>query len=72
MRLSDGSSWPDLERAGEAEWALRHARSLGDAPTRGDELVAASVIGAYRHLLTHPAGTEAAVRKLRELRRRCK
>lgn len=58
-------SAPTAQAASELEWTLRHG-----APTREDLLCAASILNAYRHLLTHPAGTEVVVKQLRQLRRR--
>ena len=67
VRLLDGSTWPDPERCAEMEGRLRHHEMC-----RGDESETATIVAAYLHLLTHPSGTEAAVRKLREMRRRAK
>jgi len=58
--------WPRPDRAGDIEWRLRYAP---DAMTREDQLVAASVLAAYRCLVAHPAGTEAILRQLRVVRR---
>ena len=40
-----------------------------DSPERSMLFHLMSMAGAYDHLTTHPAGTEAMVRKLREVRR---
>lgn len=60
-RLDDGSLWPSAQTAGEASDRLRY----GEVP----DYDAAAVMDAYWHLLRHPSGTEAAVQKLRALRR---
>ncbi len=67
MKLPDGTSWPDLEQATEAAW---RARFLDSQVSTEDRMTLASVVSAYWHLVAHPAGTEAAVKKLRMLRRR--
>jgi hypothetical protein len=64
LKLEDGTTWPDPLSAQAIAWRLRYAQ-----PGRGDLVAAADVIGAYGHLITHCVGTEAAVTKLRMLRR---
>jgi hypothetical protein len=63
-RLPDGTSWPTASRAAELDWILRYS-----TPTRSDLLEAASVLTAYHHVATHPAGTERVIRQVRMLRR---
>jgi hypothetical protein len=59
--LEDGTVWPTLEQAvGVVE---RHHHS--DPP----DYDASAIAHAYMHLVAHPAGVEAAIRKLRMLRR---
>lgn len=65
MKLPNGTLWPDLHRAADAAHALRYSDDLSMA----DRYVAAEVIAAYLHLVTHPVGTEACVQTLRALRR---
>ncbi|MCP4244233.1 MAG: hypothetical protein GY772_27115 [bacterium] len=61
-RLEDGTVWPSVEAADGVVWRHHHS----DPP----DYDASGVAGAYMHLVAHPAGTEAAIRKLRMLRRK--
>lgn len=65
LQLDDGAWWPNPDDD-ELEWRLRYGR---ESLTDTDLLVAASYIAGYRHLLTHPQGTEATIRQLRQARR---
>ena len=68
LRLDDGTSWldPHDERLHEAaRKAVHHREGL----TREEAWLLADAVAGYCHLATHPAGTEAAIRKLRALRR---
>lgn len=61
--MFDGMTWPTAgERCGDREWTLRHA-----APNPSDLMVAASVMAAYRELVTCPRSKREAV--IRQLRR---
>jgi len=72
MVIEDGSTWLTAERLGDLEHRLRYGRKAGTPPTEMDELTAATAISNLLMLLTHQAGTEAMVRKLRMLRRAVK
>jgi hypothetical protein len=61
LHLSDGSIWASAQVAEDVIERHHHA-----TPPDYD---VSSVAGCYLHLLCHPAGTEAAIRKLRALRR---
>ena len=79
LRLDNGTAWPDPA----AVWAAferlpRPAcywRPLDEPHTDAerqeftDYCTLRDVVGAYDHLTRHPAGTEAAVKSLRSLRR---
>lgn len=56
--------WPTAAMAGRVADKVRH----GDL-TQAERFALARVCDAYVHLLTHPAGVEAAVQRLRGLRR---
>lgn len=62
--LNDGTHWPRADQAAELDHLLRYGK-----PTPSDLLSAASVLSAYVHLTTHPAGTESILRQVRSLRR---
>lgn len=55
--IDDGTTWPD---------PFFDIREM-DEPQRTFYINA--VLGAYRHLAAHPAGTESCVKSLRSLRR---
>ena len=59
IRPTPDTVWPSAEVAAEVQDRCHHA---GDYD-------AAAVAGAYLHLLAHPVGTEAVIRRLRVLRR---
>lgn len=64
--------WPTAARAGRLADILNDR--MWGAHLRGegvdhDDIAIMSVLDAYVHLLTHPAGTEAVVQRLRALRR---
>lgn len=68
IKLPDDSSWldPECPALAEAAWTACHnPRRL----TETHALLLVSAFEAYQHLATHAAGTEAAVAKLRALRR---
>lgn len=67
MRLDDGTWWPDLDAALFA--AADRARYAPDQLDSVDAMRLAKVVDAYSHLAAHPAGTEAAIKTLRSLRR---
>jgi hypothetical protein len=46
LRRDNGTTWPDPSDPLEVEWKLRYG-----TPERSDLLWAASVIGAYKHLM---------------------
>lgn len=60
----DDMTWPTAgEACGDLEYALRH----GDDVTRTEAVCAATVLAAYRELVTCPRSKrEAVVRRLRE------
>ena len=60
IRPTPDTVWPSAEVAAEVQERCHHAGDH-DAPT---------VAAAYAHLLAHPVGTEAVIRRLRVLRRR--
>lgn len=64
LRLGDGTLWPNPLDPKDVQWSLRYA-----SPSREELLLAADMLSAYRHLATHPSGTECALGKLRLLRR---
>lgn len=57
LELDNGTAWPD---------PCVDPREL-EEPTRTYYIN--QVLSAYNHLTTHPVGTEATIRTLRELRR---
>lgn len=60
----DEMCWPvPGERAGEVEWCLRYAP---DRLSRSDQLLAASIISAYRQMVGDPQTKRRAV--IRQLR----
>jgi len=60
---------PTCPRRSDVAWKVRHEpQSL----TKTEGCLAAEALEAYHHLLTHPAGTEVMIRKLREVRRKIK
>lgn len=64
IRLSDGTTWPNPHPKGDADlsWTLTYGQ-----PTRQELLLAASIVRAYRYLITET--TEARRRLIiRELR----
>ncbi len=68
IHLPDGSNWPpplDQETAEKLNCYESETVTL----TRHEAWRLRSIVGAYDHLVDHPAGTEAAIRKLRLLRR---
>lgn len=71
MRLPDGTSWPRVP-----DEDLRQKLNCYNAETvtltRHEAWVLREIVGAYDHLLSHPAGVEEAVAKLRMLRRAAK
>jgi len=68
VKLPDGSLWPHPECPAleESAWTAVHHP---DRLTGGQAGHLLSLVAAYQHLATHPAGTDAAVAKLRALRR---
>ena len=54
--------WPTADCAGIIAQKLADGESVAPA-------VVAAVLDAYRHLLTHPMGSQRAVSRLRQLRR---
>ncbi len=69
LSLSDGTRWPDPRAPGIADliWRLSYAGNL--RLTDHERHLLRSILSAYDHLASHPAGTEDAVKKLRDLRR---
>jgi len=65
------TSWPD-PRGEEFEELLWRACEAPDTLPKGGLLALVAVARVYQSLLTHPAGTENALRCLRELRRAAK
>lgn len=60
----DGMCWPlPGERCDDIEWKLRYA---SDSMTREDQLLAASILSAYRQMIFDPH--HKRVRVIRELR----
>lgn len=55
----DGMGWPNPERTAQLEYRLRYGPGL----TRGDQLVAASVMAAYRQLIELPRDSRQEVIK---------
>lgn len=64
LLLDGGASWPSPRGVGDLEWTLRYGE-----PTQADLMAAARIVATYLHILTHPAGTEAIVRQVRQARR---
>lgn len=46
--LSDGSSWPTVQDSDKLQWKLRYNP---EGITKGDLLVAASILGSYSYLV---------------------
>ena len=68
VRRFSGDDWtmvdPTCEAAHRARWKARYG-----CPTRDDLMLLATMAEAYDYLVAHPCGTEAAIRRLREVRR---
>ena len=62
----NGTVWPNpcAARNRDALWRVHHGE-----PTKADMMLISRMAVSYGQLLAHPWGTEAAVRKLRALRR---
>lgn len=67
-RLSDGTSWPRVP-AEDLCAKLNCYDAETVTLTQREAWALREIVGAYDHLLSHPAGTGAAVQKLRMLRR---
>lgn len=70
-RLADGTSWP---RSPDEDLHTKLNCYDGDTVTltKHEAWTLREIVGAYDHLLSHPAGTESAVAKLRMLRKAAK
>ena len=66
LNLDDDTSWPDPRFIRDAAWKLIYNP---DQLTEHDRATLFSCVDAYFHLLTHPWGTDASIRKIRMLRR---
>ncbi len=64
-KLEDGTVWP-VDVDGEVQWKLRYAP---DTLTRGDQLVAASLLAAWATLLDPTVPIDPNIRRVRKLRR---
>lgn len=64
LKLADGAVWPDPICVPD----LIHAARYRDL-TQTEQHHVAAVLEAYHHILTHPAGTEAIVKQVRQVRR---
>lgn len=64
-KIADGSCWPcPGESMNELDWRLRHDP---ERLTRSDKVMAASIISAYRKLVSLPrVRRDAIVRELRQ------
>lgn len=69
LRLSDGTAWPHPSITEELASKLNCYHAEEVTLTRHDAWALRAIVGAYAHLCDHPAGVEAAVTKLRILRR---
>ncbi len=68
LKLDDGTVWPeDVE--GSIQWKLRYAP---DTMSRGDQLVAASVLAVWAELTNPMEPLEPKIQRIREIRRRQK
>ncbi len=68
LKLDDGTVWPeDVE--GSIQWKLRYAPG---AISRGDQLVAASVLAVWAELTDPNEPLEPKIQRIREIRRRRK
>ena len=70
LRLDDGTAWPEPLR--DETLADKLNCHLADTVTltRHEAWALREIVGAYAHLAEHPAGVEAAVARLRMLRRK--
>ncbi len=68
LKLDDGTVWPD-DVDGSIQWKLRYAP---DTLTRGDQLVAASVLACWALLSDPTEPLEPKISRVREIRRRLK
>lgn len=69
LRLDNGTSWPAPLNDEELADKLNCYHSETVTLTRNEAWALRSIVGAYDHLATHPAGVESAVKALRSLRR---
>lgn len=69
LRLRDNTLWPHPEVVGVIAHAARY-NYLQEPTCVASFLDVAALADAYLHLVTHEAGAESAVKKLRMLRRK--